>query len=521
MGTAAQDSLLLSIRMIADKLDDNTIEYEEVQADHQPCLKAVRIFDLRETTFAKDLLYWLPPGTAQQFPSDQYCYVTTEDIRGRAPHLSRVAMDSLPLFNLLLETFQNYHAFENALNDIIASDGTLDDICRLGYDFMRNPMYIHDRYFSVISMPYWVQGMLQFEYNEQTRKYNIPLSLIEDFKFNSSYTETLQQKNAAIWGTDQFPYGMRSMYVNLWDGDVYRGRLLINEVKTPFTKGEYAVAEFLGHKITCFLRLHGEHGAFHQKSHEDTIRSLLTEGTANAADVTAFMTSVSWSDHDTFICACIQSQNPDTAITSDSILRSRLLSEIPHSVSFFHEDGICLLSNVTMNGLTVADIRHTLSPIARDSLLYAGLSAPVKDLYALHYAYQQAYASLDIAKRRKDMHWVLPFEDCALDYMGEHINSELPDLYLISSSLLKLQSVDHMKGTEYLNTLRVYLEEEESIPRTSEKLIIHRTTLLYRLSKIRELVSINLANPDTRLYLLISFRLLDRSNVQERPEIYN
>ena len=49
-----------------------------------------------------------------------------------------------------------------------------------------------------------------------------------------------------------------------------------------------------------------------------------------------------------------------------------------------------------------------------------------------------------------------------------------------------------------------------SIPATAAELIIHRTTLTYRLGKIAELTRLNLDNPDLRLYLLLSFQLLDR-----------
>ena len=516
------DALLLSMRMITDALDDRNIPYSEGNISAVPHLKGVRLYDGYTQVSDPDYLYYLPAGMAASFPVDTLSYITTEDLDGAAPHIIRVIQEPMSLFNLLLVVFQRYHAFETRINDIIAGGGTLDDLCLVGYDFFHNPMYIHDRYFSIISMPCWVQGMLQFEYNEQTGRYNIPLALIEDFKFNSSYHDTLLKKEASIWGTDQYPYGMRSMYVNLWDGDVYRGRLLINEVKTPFTRGQFAAAEFLGRKITAFIRLHSETGSFHQKSHENTIRSLLTQGTANASDVTAFLTSVSWRDNDTFVCLRIQSQTPDTGITSDSILRSRLQAELPHTVSFFHEEGICLLTNVSKNHLRIGDISHILSPIARDCLLYVGISTPVKDLYALHYAFLQAEAALDITARKKDMHWVLSFDNCALDYMGNHINSELPDLYLVSSPLLYLQAWDHEHGTEYLMTLRVYLEEEQSIPRSSARLIIHRTTLLYRLSKIKALVSIDLGDPDTRLHLLISFRLLERSmKTPETPDIHN
>ena len=51
---------------------------------------------------------------------------------------------------------------------------------------------------------------------------------------------------------------------------------------------------------------------------------------------------------------------------------------------------------------------------------------------------------------------------------------------------------------------------ERDVPRTSEMLIIHRSTLLYRLKKINALVNLNLDDPNQRVYLLLSLWVLDR-----------
>lgn len=105
---------------------------------------------------------------------------------------------------------------------------------------------------------------------------------------------------------------------------------------------------------------------------------------------------------------------------------------------------------------------------------------------------------------------MLQFEQCALEYIGEHIDRTLPSQYLVSYRLQLLKDHDRRHGSDYYQTLYTYLLNERNIPRTSEQLIIHRTTLLYRLEKIREITSFHLDDPDERLYLLISFRSMDR-----------
>ena len=68
---------------------------------------------------------------------------------------------------------------------------------------------------------------------------------------------------------------------------------------------------------------------------------------------------------------------------------------------------------------------------------------------------------------------------------------------------------DREKGTQYYETLRAYLLNERDIPRTAQALIIHRTTLLYRLRKLQAVAPIDLDDPGRRLQLLISLWILD------------
>jgi DNA-binding PucR family transcriptional regulator len=80
---------------------------------------------------------------------------------------------------------------------------------------------------------------------------------------------------------------------------------------------------------------------------------------------------------------------------------------------------------------------------------------------------------------------------------------------IASPALQFLRNYDKEKGTDYYNTLRCYLQCERSIPRASSALIIHRTTLEYRLEKIQNLIHLDLEDMDLRLYLLLSFHIID------------
>lgn len=58
---------------------------------------------------------------------------------------------------------------------------------------------------------------------------------------------------------------------------------------------------------------------------------------------------------------------------------------------------------------------------------------------------------------------------------------------------------DQTHGTNYVETLELYLNENESIKAVSEKLFTHRNTVLYRLGAIKKLIGCSLETEDEKL----------------------
>ena len=116
---------------------------------------------------------------------------------------------------------------------------------------------------------------------------------------------------------------------------------------------------------------------------------------------------------------------------------------------------------------------------------------------------------MDRAFRMRSHQWCMSFEDCALEYLLSRIETPTPVSLYLSSVPQFLQQYDQEHGSQYCMTLKSFLQNERSIPRTAAALIVHRTTLLYRLEKIIALTRLDLDDETVRLYLQLSFRLLE------------
>jgi sugar diacid utilization regulator len=100
------------------------------------------------------------------------------------------------------------------------------------------------------------------------------------------------------------------------------------------------------------------------------------------------------------------------------------------------------------------------------------------------------------------------------DVQSKAILLELSDLAtehtdLVTGPIQQLAVHDREKGTQYLPTLRAYLEAFGDIPTAAERLGIHANTFRYRLRRVIELFELDLDDHDDRLVLDLQLRLLD------------
>ena len=131
--------------------------------------------------------------------------------------------------------------------------------------------------------------------------------------------------------------------------------------------------------------------------------------------------------------------------------------------------------------------------------------------------YIQAKIALQFGTRKypdKRMH---PFNDISFDYILDQATKKLPGYMLCHERLLFLQEHDDSSGSDYMRTLRCYLDNHCNVVQTARELFIHRSTLLYRLEKIKEILESDLSSPDEILYLMLSFRFIDLENEEEKP----
>ena len=502
---------LPTMDMIADALHEAGILCDRSVTDPSKTYAGIRTY-WGQQALRSDLLYLLTED-ANNFPMDTYAYISTAESSGAADHLTCPACAMETLLDRLLVYFDSCQEIQFQIDQLVLRGAGLQELCRLGEMLLGNPVCIHDDWFIMTAMSPGVQSVMVPEYVSTSAKGFVPRAIVEDFKHDSDYLETYAQRHAQLWiGSNGAP---SSLYVNLWDGSIYRGRLLVFQQQRGFRTEDYLLAELLAQRAMSLLE---RQDLEQYQGMDGVVFKLLSGEQPDPADLDRLLHTLRWSAADHLACAIIKPQESSEIPLLDHALHSELFQLFPACYILLTGGAQCLILNVSQQPITRDQLHHQLALVCRDYCLYAGISSPVDGLRDLHLAYCEAEAAIKRAFQLRNEQWILFFSDCALDYLLNCVAPPLMPQNLIAPGLFTLIEHDREKGTQYFETLRAYLLHERDIPKTAQDLIIHRTTLLYRLKKLMPLLGVDLDDPWKRLYLMLSLFIMERRESVPRQE---
>ena len=508
MNTSELAHLYPTMEIIAECLERAGIACQVLGKPDGRRLRGARLY-APGISMNSEMLYVVRSGDTGSFPAGFAC-ASTGPVSAGAARLMCAGTSDEGLLNRLLELFSRYQAMEDSLDELVYRVEGLQALCELGAELLGNPLCLHDDWFVLVAKSAEFSKVIPPDYIMSSSREFLPRIVVEDFRNDTEYLETYASREARIWDTEP-----RCLYVNLWEGSVYRGRLLAAEFHRPFSAEDFMLAEVLAQRALLLLGRNrpGEERAF--RSMDDILYDLLNQRRTEAQEEARLLNMLGWNRNDLMLCVRLADQRQDASVLHAHALHSDLFVTFPDSYVMFAEHQQCVILNLTRHDEPLSMLRHRLAPLCRDYCLYAGISSPVRGTGELYLAWRQARAALDRVFQLHSDRWILHFSECALDYILEKAQAEMVLRSLVAPELQRLIEYDQENGTPYFETLRAWLLHERDIPRTAEALIIHRTTLLYRLKKLQTVVPLDLDDPARRLYLLLSLRILESTGGDE------
>ncbi|OFV72404.1 PucR family transcriptional regulator [Acetobacterium wieringae] len=403
--------------------------------------------------------------------------------------------------------FMSLEQWNEALFSGIINNLSLEELCLLSVPIFENPIFIHDTNSIVLANVNEMPGQFSWHYDASSNRLSLPLDIMNDFKISSEYQQTMNTVGAQMFSEQQFGY--RILYINLWLEDAYIGRICVSELGRKIVPGDYELLEYFSKMVLANLRKSDTLQSNISNDLKQSLIELLEFKKTNEVVLINRLQAFQWKIDDHYRCVTIYLQERDYSTYANEFNCHKLEKLFPDFCIFLYQDRIIIVANFGKSTSKETDFFRELAVFLREGLLKASISSVGHDFRLFYYHYLQTDIAYRIGSRRDPMSWIYKFNDYKLHYILEQATNELMPLMLCESHLLNLRAYDLTHKSGLFDTLRTYLENERNLAETTRMLFVHRSTLLYRIKKIKSLLNLNLNDPQIRLHLLLSYELLD------------
>ena len=431
---------------------------------------------------------------------------------GNIPYI-QVALENLEeiaeFMNDMQEIFDTADGWERKIHDLMLEHAGMERLLQVTSEFLQNPLTVIGLDFTFVA--------------EAGSKYLPPRArLYTDEGLNVEYVNALLQNEtyremADTHETVMFPAyisGCRSMNRNLFVDEKATHRLILTECRVEITQGVICVLDILSEKLE-FLLTHEEEETDPDRDIEQIFVRVLSDRTADYMQISRELSELGWGGNHEYMCLILQITYLNQQNLSTKAISRYIKKKLGDSVSFLYQDEIVVFFDLTRLGMNQEEVAGKLVYFIRDTYLKAGYSRVMTGHMNLRRQYVQAKTALDVGSRKKPYLWIHYFSQVAMTYILEQATKRLPGTMICHEGLLELKKHDEENQTQYMETLRVYLEQHLSATQAARELFIHRSTFLYRLDRIREILQSDLDDPEEIFYLELSFRLLEQEEEKE------
>ena len=431
---------------------------------------------------------------------------------GNIPYI-QVALENLEeiaeFMNDMQEIFDTADGWERKIHDLMLEHAGMERLLQVTSEFLQNPLTVIGLDFTFVA--------------EAGSKYLPPRArLYTDEGLNVEYVNALLQNEtyremADTHETVMFPAyisGCRSMNRNLFVDEKATHRLILTECRVEITQGVICVLDILSEKLE-FLLAHEEEETDPDQDIEQIFVRVLSDRTADYMQISRELSELGWGGNHEYMCLILQITYLNQQNLSTKAICRYIKKKLGDSVSFLYQDEIVVFFDLTRLGMNQEEVAGKLVYFIRDTYLKAGYSRVMTGHMNLRRQYVQAKTALDVGSRKKPYLWIHYFSQVAMTYILEQATRRLPGTMICHEGLLELKKHDEENQTQYMETLRVYLEQHLSATQAARELFIHRSTFLYRLDRIREILQSDLDDPEEVFYLELSFRLLEQEEEKE------
>ena len=411
-------------------------------------------------------------------------------------------MDVFDLFNRIQNIYNKYDLWSDKLNQSLNHGASVEELIRLSEDIFENPILVLDSHFRFIARGGY-EGLEDIaEVFEDSESDNLSMEALD--KYLNEREPLMHVREPMLLNI----LDTSTLSLNLFENDEYTGSISVEYRNRLHQESDIPLLKYLSESVLSAMRKNSAtimtDRSITRKVFLDIINGFPID-TAHRKHLERIHAGK------TFLCLVIRINTRLAQIPVEYII-AKVESVFRHSITF--ESRSDIISFIELPGSQDMDKAHSELEQQIDLLvgtmdLKVGISSYFNDPYSARIYYLQALGALENGTRIHPDDKFYNFRKYALNELILNAQNDLPLDTYYPDGLRRLISHDEESNTSYIETLRVYLNNNMAATKTAGDLFIHRSTLLERLDRINAILKEDLKDPDVRLQLMIILKALE------------
>jgi hypothetical protein len=405
---------------------------------------------------------------------------------------------------------RNRNWYEDIINSYL-KDKSIQKLLEISVPVFKNTLFVVGMDFTVVARANST-SIPGYEKIQGSTEETAPV--VQNLKNSELYSQVRELDGAFLF--PRHVTGLGSMAVNIKKNGKSTHRLVMLEDARLISEDEGFLVEFLASLIENLLNNMMDTSISHNRILYNVLLGAITDRAADHISVSQDLSAEGWLTHHTYQCVLVELSALDRQNELHKPLMGYIANTFGVNCALRHLENILVFVNLTLSNMTSEELISVVHAFSKNNNIQTGISRAVMGHMELRRQYIQALNALRIGRHKDRTSLVHQFDDVTMDYILQQAMRSLPGDMICHSKLLLLEESDLTKDTEYLDTLQLYLENQCNASQTASSLNIHRSTMLYRLGKIQEILQSDLRDPEEILHLMLSFRLVDFTGRREQ-----
>lgn len=159
---------------------------------------------------------------------------------------------------------------------------------------------------------------------------------------------------------------------------------------------------------------------------------------------------------------------------------------------------------------TLGHVIYKFESAVKDAKVYTGIGSIADTVRDLPKSHKEAQEVLDVNALAYGQNQILSFEELGiyrLLYQFKHDNNRLKEF--IPASLQRLLDYNKTNREQLIETLEMYLQCQQNVSRSADRLFVHYKTVSYRLDRIKEITQMDYEDANEMLSVQVGLKILE------------